>query len=160
MIKVLFVCLGNICRSPLAEGIFKEEIKKRGWQHLVEVDSAGTSTYHLGEDPDPRSIEIAAANKITLNHKGRQITLNDLHEFDYVLAMDQENFRDIQRLKAKNQRASLFLMREFENDVTEKDVPDPYFGGDNGFQRVYEMLDRTIQNLLAHMAQEHEELKK
>src|SRR5688572_8369678 len=99
MINVLFVCLGNICRSPLAEGIFKDIVKKKGLNNKISIDSAGTGNYHIGADPDHRSIKVARKYDIELDHKARQFVKRDFDDFDYIIAMDQNNYDNIKRLK-------------------------------------------------------------
>lgn len=150
-IKVLFVCLGNICRSPLAEAIFKHKIKSRGLTEKIEADSCGTSNYHIGDQPDPRTLANAERNGVVIDHCGRQLSVDDLADFDYVLAMDHSNLRNILRLpgsEAYEQKVQ--LLRNF--DPLEKgEVPDPYYGGEQGFQNVFEMLDRTMESFVDHL---------
>jgi len=157
MIKVLFVCLGNICRSPLAEGIFKTKVKEAGLEREIMVDSAGTSGWHIGDSPDPRSIDIAWQNGIALDSYGRKAVSEDFLEFDYILAMDRDNLRDLNHLKhqVNTSRANLSLMRDFDQHHPGSDVPDPYYGGADGFRKVFEMLDRSCENLLNEIISEH-----
>ena len=157
MIRVLFVCLGNICRSPLAEGIFDHRVKNLSLEPPIESDSCGTSDWHLGQDPDPRSIEIANIYGIQLRHQGRQIDPRDFEQFDYILAMDRENLNSLGRTqkRATNPIAKLMLMREFDPEGKSMDVPDPYFGGKDGFQEVFEILDRSCANLLTYIQNNH-----
>ena len=141
MIKVLFVCLGNICRSPLAEGLFLKKLEERGLGHFFEVDSCGTGAYHIGERPDPRTLENAQMNGVHLPSRARQIKVEDFVAFDYILAMDHNNRQDLISL---DERAldKVQLMREFDHEFRGAGVPDPYFGGPGGFQEVFEILDR------------------
>jgi len=157
MIKVLFVCLGNICRSPLAEGIFKHQVKMAGLEKKIIIDSAGTSGWHIGDSPDPRSIDIAGKNGISLDSFGRKAVAEDFSEFDYILAMDRDNLRDLQNLRRSsiNSRAQLSLMRDFDSIANGSDVPDPYYGGADGFRMVFEMLDRSCANLLEEIVTAH-----
>src|SRR6188768_3287743 len=97
-VKILFVCLGNICRSPLAEAIFKHKIKQKGWEQWVEADSCGTANYHIGDSPDPRTLANAKKNGVVIDHCGRQLSEEDLGDFDYILAMDNSNLNNILRL--------------------------------------------------------------
>lgn len=154
-IKVLFVCLGNICRSPLAEGIFKQRAEERGLSEYFDVDSCGTAAYHIGETPDERSVANAKKNGVHYTHRGRQIKKMDFTSFHYLLAMDQSNLHDLERIAPENVTAQLSLMREFDNDQSGADVPDPYYGGADGFQLVFEILDESVNNLLDHLAKVH-----
>ncbi|MEQ8517958.1 MAG: low molecular weight protein-tyrosine-phosphatase [Cytophagales bacterium] len=147
-IKVLFVCLGNICRSPMAEGLMISKIKAKGIDH-IEVDSAGTSNYHIGEMPDNRMMETAAHNGIILDSKARQFSRVDFEEFDYIIAMDKSNKSDILKMARNDEeRQKVHLMRDFDDNSAESDVPDPYFGGQKGFADVFDILERCSENLL------------
>lgn len=155
--KVLFVCLGNICRSPLAEGVFKQLVEEAGFQGKILVESAGTSGWHIGDPPDPRSVEIARENGIELNSLGRKAVSNDFQEFDYIIAMDKNNYADLKRLpgSSKESAAKLLLMRDFDSIGPGQDVPDPYYGGDDGFKHVFELLDRSCRNLLVEVTKSY-----
>lgn len=146
MVKsILFVCLGNICRSPLAEGIAKKIAKERGLDILI--DSAGTSNYHISEPPDSRSIEIGRQNGVNISMlKGRQISRSD-SKFDLIVAMDRQNYANISRLKLENK---LVMMGEFGLDGA--DIPDPYYGNSKDFKRVYDMLTKAINAMLDEIA--------
>ena len=144
--RVLMVCLGNICRSPLAEGILK--IKS---SHLsIQVDSAGTSNYHIGSPPDPRSVDIAMKYGIDIsNQKGRQFTVNDFDAFDFIYAMDGSNYKNILALaRNENDKKKVDLILNLSHPNQNKDVPDPYYGGDKGFENVYKMLDQACDRLI------------
>lgn len=142
--KILFVCLGNICRSPLAEGIFNEIIYKNNTSHLFDIDSAGTSGLHRGQLPDPRTLKNAKSNGLTLTHKARQFRSSDFMEFDYLIAMDDSNLRDILEKKPEGEsNAKLIKMRSFDMEDINADVPDPWYGGDRGFEEVYQILKRS-----------------
>ncbi|RZS94852.1 low molecular weight protein-tyrosine-phosphatase [Cecembia calidifontis] len=155
MIKVLFVCLGNICRSPLAEGIFNHKIRKYGLENKFESDSCGTSDYHIGELPDDRTLKCASKYQIPINHRARQINRVDLRESHYLIAMDFSNKRNIESLLEKHRikHDQLFLIREFQPGAEELEVPDPYYGGEDGFEKVYQILDNSIEHFLEHLKQ-------
>lgn len=147
--KILFVCLGNICRSPLAEAIFKHRLKQRGIEDQFEVDSCGTANYHIGDPPDSRTIANAQRHGITIDHIGRQLQAEDLDYFDLILAMDKSNLANIFRLQNKEEQiGKITLMREYDPLQNGEEVPDPYYGGEKGFQNVYEILDRSTESLL------------
>ncbi|MCP4521132.1 MAG: low molecular weight phosphotyrosine protein phosphatase [Cytophagales bacterium] len=147
--KVLFVCLGNICRSPMGEGAFLNLINEKGITDEFEVDSAGTAAYHVGNLPDKRMRETAYSHGVLLTSRARQFQKEDFHTFDYILAMDESNLKNINRLKPTNPKAKVFLMREFDELVEQdKNVPDPYYGGIEGFEEVYQMLTRSSKTLL------------
>ena len=158
MVKVLFVCLGNICRSPLAEGVFKQRVKEADLEDKIFVDSAGTSGWHIGEAPDPRSIEVAWQNGIELDSDGRKAISEDFQKFDYIIAMDGNNYSDLKRLPGSSIEgaAKLNLMRDFDDIGKGQDVPDPYYGGDDGFTYVYDLLDRSCRNLLDEIIDDHQ----
>ena len=157
MVHVLFVCLGNICRSPLAEGIFKKLVREAGLSTLIDADSAGTSRWHMDESPDSRSMQIAAMHDIHLDHLGRQILKNDMEKFDYILAMDSDNLEEILRLQNPDQfyKTRVMLMRDFDNQQSGADIPDPYYGGPQGFQLVYDMLEESLSNFLDYLIEDH-----
>jgi protein-tyrosine phosphatase len=144
--KVLMICLGNICRSPLAEGVLKNKIKERQLDWLV--DSAGTGGWHAGDLPDHRSIAVARKHGIDLtDQRARQFQKQDLEQFDLILTMDKSNYRDIQRF-AKNdeQRAKIHLIMNFSRPNSDFEVPDPYY--DNRFQLVYDLLDEACEAIV------------
>lgn len=141
MKKILMVCLGNICRSPLAEGLLKSKVD----QAQVMVDSAGTSNYHYGEHPDSRSIEVAQKNGLDISKlRARQFTVEDFKKFDLIYAMDKSNYENILRLaESEKDREKVKLILNEINPGKNQDVPDPYFGGKKGFDDVFDMLDQT-----------------
>ncbi len=148
-VSVLFVCLGNICRSPLAEGVLRHLGEEDGLD--LRVDSAGTGAWHVGEPPDPRSVEVAARNGITLEGRARRLEPDDLDDFDYVIAMDRSNLAHIEALRGRRGgRASIHLLREFDPEAGDGDreVPDPYYGGPRGFDTVFDMVHRSCVALL------------
>jgi protein-tyrosine phosphatase len=156
-LNVLFVCLGNICRSPMAEGIFAHLVKEAGLHPHIACDSAGTSDYHIGELPDPRMRQTAGRYGLALTHRARQLRAADFREFDYILAMDESNWKDITRhpgYRPEYSRKVSFL-RMHDDDTTDLDVPDPYYGGPEGFERVYQMLRRTGGRFLQFPVEKH-----
>ena len=149
MKKVLFVCLGNICRSPLAEGLAIKLASEMGLNNQVEFDSCGTSNYHIGDQPDKRTIENAEANGLKLNHKARQFDKRDFRDFDFIITMDTANMSNVKKLDQEGQFGDkLYLMREFDTEDKGADVPDPYFGGPKGFQEVYDILERSVKSFI------------
>ena len=153
----MFVCLGNICRSPLAEGVFRHLVRERGLEQHFQIDSAGTSAYHEGDPPDARSAEVARRRGIELTGQSRPLKRVDLDFFDYVIVMDAENRSNVERLAAGSKhRAVVQRLREFDPEARgDLDVPDPYFGGSSGFERVHDMVERSCASLLDHIMQKH-----
>ena len=150
--SVLFVCLGNICRSPLAEGIFLHLVNEDGLADRFEIDSAGTGSWHVGEPPDARASLVAGQHGVELVSRARQLTDDDLMHFDWVIAMDHENLRSIGRMAdAAGSEAEIHLLREFDSEGDGDEVPDPYYGGASGFENVYVMVHRSCQALLARL---------
>lgn len=154
MLNILFVCLGNICRSPLAEAIFNHQVKARGLKDALCADSAGTASYHIGENPDHRSIKVAVDHDVQISHKGRQFTYHDVEQFDYILAMDAANYQDIIH-EAGDRPEGLYLMRHFDPADKDGDVPDPYYGGEDGFENVFQILNRSIAHFLDFLVEKH-----
>ena len=152
--RVLFVCLGNICRSPLAEGVFLHLVREAGLAHRFEVDSAGTGDWHVGEWPDARSVAVARKHGVELPSRARQVTAADLDAFDHVLAMDRENLRDLERMARRGARAEIRLLRSHDPVRDGDDVPDPYYGGPSGFDLVYQMVHRSCAALLVDLSDE------
>ena len=152
-VKILMVCLGNICRSPLAEGILAAKLPK----DKFTVDSAGTGSWHIGHTPDDRSIAVAKKNKVNISHqKGRQFNTTDFDAFDYIYVMDNSNYKNVTAL-AQNQnqveKVQLILNELFPNENV--DVPDPYFGLPNGFEIVYKMLDEVCNEIAKKLLEKH-----
>ncbi len=156
MIKVLFVCMGNICRSPTAEGVFRQRIEQAGLHEKVLVDSAGTHSYHVGCEPDKRSQLAAQARGIDLSQlTARKVRPGDFKEFDYVLAMDRDNLMDLQASCPHEQANKVRLFLDYATRSREKDVPDPYYGGDRGFEYVLDLIEDAAAGLLSHITKEH-----
>lgn len=157
MIKVLFVCLGNICRSPLGEGIFRHLVTEAGLAADFVVDSAGTGDWHVGSPPHPQSLRAARDRGVDLSQqRARQVTPDDLECYDYVIAMDSQNEADLRALDpAGRAKGRLVRMMEFAPERGLKDVPDPYFGGPEGFDQVYELVEAACRALLARIVAEH-----
>jgi protein-tyrosine phosphatase len=152
--KILFVCLGNICRSPAAEGVMNHLVAKANLSHSISCDSAGTSSYHIGSAPDRRMTAAAKARGIILQGQARQLQKSDLENFDLILAMDRENYQDIMHLAPEPQyRDKVRLMCDFATHHQEKEVPDPYYGGEQGFNLVIDLLLDSCQGLLKHLAE-------
>lgn len=149
---ILFVCMGNICRSPMAEGVFRHQVKQAGLEGRIVIDSAGTHDYHVGEPPDPRAQRAAGRRGYDLSMlRGRQVSRADFLEFDYLLAMDEVNLRALERLCPPQHGHKLKLFMEFGANVAPREVPDPYYGGEQGFERVLDMVEEASQGLLAHL---------
>lgn len=148
MIKVLFVCLGNICRSPLAEGVFMKKVQERGLGASFSADSAGTSSYHTGSLPDPRSCKVARTYGIELTHRARAFTRTDFTAFDHIVAMDRQNKKDIHRLAPPVGGARVVLLGDYDHASPGNDVPDPYYGEDRHFEEVHAILERSCEALL------------
>lgn len=157
MVNVLFVCLGNICRSPLAEGVLLQMIREKGLENQIRVDSAGTSNYHIGDSPDPRTMKNARDNNIILTSKARQFSAEDFSSFDYILAMDHSNYHNILRLDPRQRHMNkVMLLRQFDPQDKGADVPDPYFGGEDGFEQVFEIVHRSVDHFLSHLTDKHD----
>lgn len=153
--KLLFVCLGNICRSPSAENIMNHLIQQRGLADQIQCDSAGTSSYHIGSPPDRRMAAAAKQYGIELKGRARQFEADDLAAFDWILAMDQENYRDILALDPQGQhRSKVKLMCDFCRNHPDREVPDPYYGGPEGFDYVVNLLLDACEGLLDFVQQQ------
>jgi protein-tyrosine phosphatase len=149
-VRVCFVCLGNICRSPTAEGVLLAQLRAAGLDHAVAVDSAGTAAYHVGERPDPRTLAAAARRGYELPSVARQFVRADFARFTHVLAMDRQNLAALERLRGGG-GAVPSLLRSFEPDADAPDVPDPYYGGAPGFEQVLDICERACAGFLTHL---------
>jgi len=157
MIKVLFVCLGNICRSPMADGVFQQMVKDAGLDDQIMVDSAGTSRYHIGETAHSGTLNILKEHGVDYRGRARQLRKEDLHLFDYVLAMDKSNLSNIQAITSVvDETATVGMFLQYAHDagtVDTLEVPDPYY--DNRFDAVYDLVSKGSQALLDHIRVEH-----
>ncbi|KAI8991526.1 protein-tyrosine phosphatase [Mycotypha africana] len=150
-ISVLFVCLGNICRSPMAEAVFAHTVKKHNLQSKIpKIDSAGTASYHVGSAPDSRSVSTCKAHGVPVKHHARKVSKNDFEEFDYVLCMDESNLSDLKSIKPANSKAVLKLFGEFDPEG-ERIIEDPYYGGTQGFEHNFNQITRASEGLLKHL---------
>ena len=150
-ISVLFVCLGNICRSPAAEAIFINLIEKEGLSDGFNVDSAGTGSWHIGKKADRRMRIAAEKRELNILSRARQINMEDFEKFNYILAMDNSNFKninDLQSRKSSSDLASIKKIQDFKSIFNEEEVPDPYFGGDEGFDYVLDILEDSVRGFL------------
>jgi protein-tyrosine phosphatase len=147
--SVLFVCMGNICRSPTAEGVFRELLREAELLDRIRTDSAGTHAYHVGSPPDPRALQAAQRRGIDLSGlRARVVLREDFRRFDYVLAMDNENLSQLSRLQPPDARARLSLLMAFAPKHYPREVPDPYYGGRHGFEMVLDMVEAGCRGLL------------
>jgi protein-tyrosine phosphatase len=151
-VRILFVCLGNICRSPTAEGVMRRLVREQGLEDAIEIDSAGTGDWHVGDAPDPRATEAARRRGTVLEGAARQVTPADFQDFDLLLAMDATNLHELrQRAPDDAARAKVRLLREFDPasaDALDLDVPDPYYGGPHGFDTVLDLVEAACAGLL------------
>ncbi len=151
--SILFVCLGNICRSPLAEGVMRHKVQQAGQTDRFSLDSAGTGAWHVGNPADRRSVSVGAIHGVDLSDlRARQVSVEDFYRFDLILAMDVSNLSDLRSMQPEDGVAELALYRSYCDDG-EQDVPDPYYGGDRGFEDVYQMIDRASDVLLTKHGQ-------
>ncbi len=156
MAKVLFVCMGNICRSPTAEGVFRHLVEGEGLGGQIMVDSAGTHAYHVGEPPDRRAQAAARRRGVDLSRqRARKAKSGDFKQFDYVLAMDRDNHAELAAICPPGEEHRLKLFLDFAPELDTGDVPDPYYGGGRGFEVVLDMVEKASQGLLDHIRQNH-----
>ena len=155
-ISVLFCCMGNICRSPTAEAVFRANVEEAGLAQQILIDSVGTHDYHVGDPPDQRTQRAARQRGYDLSGlRGRQVEVADFTRFDYVLAMDHANMAILQKLRPLEQRDRLGLFLEYASRHQEREVPDPYYGGEDGFERVLDMVEDAAAGLLRHIQKQH-----
>lgn len=155
-VSVLFVCMGNICRSPTAHGVFRKLLAEEDLTGLIGVDSAGTHAYHVGNDPDRRAQATALSRGIDLSDlRARQAQPEDFHAFDYIVAMDEENYLSLQGICPAGREDRLYMFMDFAPDLPEREVPDPYYGGAQGFERVFDMVEAASLGLLQDIRQRY-----
>jgi protein-tyrosine phosphatase len=154
MVRVLFVCMGNICRSPLAQGVFENVLRREGLEGEVSVDSAGTGSWHVGSPPDDRALNAASLRGLDISsQRARRITPEDCQNFDYILTMDEENYRMVSSLCQGNAVVRPFL--DFATNSPEREVPDPYYGGADGFERVLDLVEEASEGLLGDIRERY-----
>jgi len=154
-VGVLFVCMGNICRSPTAEGVFTELVKSRKIDHLFKIDSAGTHAYHIGDGPDLRSQSAARNRGIEIQHlRARKVIMGDFEDFDFILVMDDDNHAIVTQACPKQHRHKIAYLLDFAPQLSTREVPDPYYGGTQGFERVLDMIELASEGFLQHLQQQ------
>lgn len=155
-VGVLFVCMGNICRSPTAHGVFRKLVQNEGLEQRIEIDSAGTHAYHVGSPPDSRAQAVAISRSVDLSDlRGRQVEAEDFHRFEYILAMDADNLGILNQLCPAGTEEKLRLFMEFAPDYGMREVPDPYYGGNRGFDQVFDMVEEASRGLIAEIRRRH-----
>jgi protein-tyrosine phosphatase len=155
-ISVLFICMGNICRSPTAQGVFRALVEQEGLTDRIVTDSAGTIAYHVGEPPDRRARETAVKRGLDLSDlRARRAISEDFERFDYLVAMDRDNYRELMAICPEGFEDRLCLFMDFAPHRPETEVPDPYYGGVKGFERVFDMVEEASRGLLDHILEQH-----
>ena len=153
--RVLFVCLGNICRSPTAEGVFRKVVESRGLDAGFEIDSAGTGDWHIGAPPDRRARDAAARRGIDLSGlRARQTGATDMAVFDYIIAMDRDNYADLQRTAGAQHQHKVHLFLDLSPNTELDEVPDPYYGGEQGFDQALDLIELACNDLLDHIVKQ------
>jgi protein-tyrosine phosphatase len=155
-VRILFVCMGNICRSPTAQGVFTSLLQAEGLSEFFEIDSAGTHAYHEGEPPDPRAGYAARKRGIDLgDQRARRIHEDDFEYFDYVVAMDRSNFEDLAGSCAPQHQSKVRLFLDFASELPEIEIPDPYYGGPQGFERVLDLIEHASRAMISELRKQH-----
>ncbi len=156
-VRILFVCLGNICRSPLAEGVFRRQVERAGLSSQIDIDSAGTGSWHVGEAPDTRMQATSSERGVDISQQqARQVTLADLARFDHIFVMDKDNLSDVLSLDPDGRHHhKVRLFREFDPEPGDYQVPDPYYGGADGFGLVFDIAERTASMILHRLVEEY-----
>lgn len=157
-VKVLFVCMGNICRSPTAHGVFRKLVEEAGLTQLIEIDSAGTHAYHVGKPPDPRAQETALRRGILLDDlRARRAEPEDFEYYDYVLAMDEDNYHDLSAIcpKGRGLERRLAMFMDYAPELRMREVPDPYYGAVGGFEAVFDLVEAAARGLLEDLRRRH-----
>lgn len=152
LVSVLFVCTGNICRSPTAEGVFRDRVIKAGWQDKFLIDSAGTGGWHIGNPPDPRSAATSLGRGVDISAlRARQLRISDFEKFQYLIALDETHLDFMMNMKPKSSPAQLSLLMHHESSQRWRDVPDPYYGGQKDFDLAYDLIEAGVEGLLASL---------
>ena len=155
-VKILFVCMGNICRSPTAHGVFRALVEKAGLAHRILIDSAGTHAYHEGEPPDKRALSTAERRGIQMaDLTARRVAPEDFHAFDYIVAMDQDNYMALSSICPEALYDKIYLLMDFSPQARTREVPDPYYGGPAGFERVFDLVESGAEALLQEIQRRH-----
>lgn len=155
-VKVLLICMGNICRSPTAHAVFRNLVQEHGLTELIEIDSAGTHAYHVGNPPDSRSMQTARKRGIDMSDlRARQVDLGDFYHYDYLIAMDDYNLSLLQEMAPSDMAHKLSLFLSFAPHINHREVPDPYYGGADGFELVFDMVQAASEGLLHHIKTNH-----
>jgi protein-tyrosine phosphatase len=158
MVRLCFVCMGNICRSPTAEAVMRQIVSERGWTEHIAIESAGTGDWHVGESADPRARAAGLGRGYTLDRRARHFTASSFAKFDYVIAADRDNLRHLDRIAPDAAaRGKIHLLRDFDpNSPKGSDVPDPYYGGAEGFEHVLDVCEAACRGLLSHLSMKFE----
>lgn len=151
----MYVCLGNICRSPLAEAVMRNKVRKMGWDSQVYIESSGTSAYHIGEDADQRTLHVAKSHDVPMNHKAQQLQSKHFLEFDYLIFMDDSNAENANKISPPKASCTVFKMRDFDTQSKGSDVIDPWFGDDAGFETCYQTVNRCNDAFLQFLNNKH-----